>query len=261
MGSQPRQNMLVLRRAALVAVVASGLCAACTATHAPAPPVPLRYLRPGRLDHRSFDGQPEWQRRTRKLVAAAEAALPLYRAAPGAPAVNPADFGADATGLRDSTQAFGLAVKKLLSMGGGRKNGANQTDLGGAVLDLGGGVFAVSQPIAIPSGYANYRVERGTIIAHSTFGTGAGQFLLQLGGVCGSATAGLSKNCATDISVSEVTLDGRDQAWGGVSLTSAVNVNVGPQVMVIGFQGVGIKLSGCGAGYVHDRYAPSTAHW
>ena len=26
------------------------------------------------------------------------------------------------------------------------------------------------------------------------------------------------------------------------------------QVMVIGFQGVGIKLSGCGAGYVHDSW-------
>ena len=63
-----------------------------------------------------------------------------------------------------------------------------------------------------------------------------------------SATAGLSKNCATDISVSELTVDGRDRAWGGVSITSAVNVNVGPQVMVIGFQGVGIDLNGCGAG-------------
>ena len=88
-----------------------------------------------------------------------------------------------------------------LGRAGGRKNGANQTDLGGAVLHLSGGVYAVSQPVSIPAGYANYRIEAGTIIAHPTFGTGAGQFLLQLGGVCGSATAGLSKNCATDISV------------------------------------------------------------
>ena len=42
---------------------------------------------------------------------------------------------------------------------------------------------------------------------------------------------------ATDVSVSEVTIDGRDLAWGGISFTSTVNVNVGPQVMVIGFQG------------------------
>eukprot|EP01052_Picozoa_sp_SAG31_P038560 SAG31_NODE_5177_length_2679_cov_7.157429_2_plen_131_part_00 len=72
---------------------------------------------------------------------------------------------------------------------------------------------------------------------------------------CGSATAGLSKNCATDISVSEVTIDGRDRAWGGVQFVSAVNVNVGPQVMVIGFQGVGINLQGCGAGYIHESWA------
>lgn len=63
-------------------------------------------------------------------------------------------------------------------------------------------------------------------------GTGEGQYLLDLGGYpsCQTATAGLSKNCATDLHISEVTLDGRDRAWGGVSVTAAVDVNVGPQV-------------------------------
>ena len=142
-----------------------------------------------------------------------------------------------------------------------------------------------------PAGFANYRVEDGTLIAHPSFGSAEGRYLLALGGTCGSATAGLSKNCATDVSVSEVTLDGRDLAWGGAQFISAVNVNVGPQVMVplpvplpvpapcywllclllclllllnvnvgaqvmvIGFQGVGINLEGCGAGFVHDSWA------
>merc|ERR1712205_8029 len=135
----------------------------------------------------------------------------------------------------------------------GRKNGANQTDLGGATLSLAGGVWAVSRPITIPPGFANYRIQGGTIIAHPDFDTGE-QYLLQLGGECGSATTGLSKNCATDISLSEVTIDGGDRAWGGATFVSAVDVNVGPQVMVIGFQGVGIALDGCGAGYVHDSW-------
>lgn len=231
------------------------LLTAALAAEAQQPRLPYHYRHPGRLDHSLFRGAlradgsaaPDWQRRTRSLVASAEALVPLYRAddssGAGAPGVvSPADFGGDATGQRDSTQAFASAIAKLTELGGGRKNGANQTDLGGATLSLGGGVWAISQPVSIPAGYANYRIEDGTIIAHESFGSGSSQCLLELGGVCGSATAGLSKNCATDISVSEVTLDGRDRAWGGVAITSAVNVNIGPQVMVIGFQGVGIKL-------------------
>ena len=32
--------------------------------------------------------------------------------------INPTDFGADPAGLRDSSQAFELAVSKLLTLGG-----------------------------------------------------------------------------------------------------------------------------------------------
>ena len=215
--------------------------------------LPHHYANPGRIDPSVFRGQPDWQRRTRRLVSRAEQQLPFYGQPNPSGIVSVTDFGADPTGGEDSTQAFAAAVKKLLTLGGGRKNAANQTDLGGAILSLDGGVFSISNPVAIPAGYANYRVERGTLIAHENFGTGK-QHLLELGGVCSGGTTGLSKNCATDISVVEVTLDGRDRAWGGVHVTSAVNVNVGPQVMVIGFQGVGIELSGCGAGYVHDSW-------
>jgi hypothetical protein len=50
-------------------------------------------------------------------------------------------------------------------------------------------VWAVSQPVAIPVGYANYHIEQGTIIAHSTFGTGKNQYLVELGGVCSGYVA------------------------------------------------------------------------
>lgn len=219
-------------------------------------PLPYHYAHPGRLNHRVFRSNPDWQRRTLALVAAAEQAVPLYRAIPGETGVvSPGDFGGDPTGKTDSSTAFAQSIAKLLTLGGGRKNGANQTDLGGATLQLSGGVWAVSEPVAIPAGYANYRIEGGTIIAHPTFNTGEGRYLLALGGVCSGSTAGLSKNCATDISLSEVTLDGRDRAWGGVKFQSAVNVNVGPAVMVFGFQGIGIDLNGVGAGYIHDSWA------
>ena len=38
-------------------------------------------------------------------------------------------------------------------------------DLGGATLDLGGGVYAVSRTLLVPQGYANYKVQDGTFIA------------------------------------------------------------------------------------------------
>ena len=39
------------------------------------------------------------------------------------------------------------------------------SDLGGATLDLGGGVYAVSRTLLVPQGYANYKVQDGTFIA------------------------------------------------------------------------------------------------
>eukprot|EP01047_Picozoa_sp_COSAG01_P050898 COSAG01_NODE_5191_length_4421_cov_59.692503_6_plen_204_part_00 len=138
-------------------------------------PLPYHYRHPGRLDHRAFRGaeNPEWQRRTRRLVAAAEQSLPRYASDASAGVVSPADFGGDPSGKMDSSPAFFHAIAELLSLGGGRKNGANQTDLGGATLSLGGGVWAVSRPISIPAFYANYRIEGGTIIAHPSFGAPA----------------------------------------------------------------------------------------
>ena len=236
------------------AVVLTGAGASDSGNGKPAIKLPYHYKHPGRLDPSVFSGatNPDWQRRTRKLVAAAEMTLPLFTG-DGSAVVSPGDFGGDPTGQKDSTPAFYAAITQLLKFGGGRRNGANQTDLGGATLNLAGGVWAVSQPVSIPAYYANYRIEDGTIIAHPDFNSGE-QYLLELGGICDSETAGLSKNCATDISVSEVTIDGRDRAWGGLSATSAVNVNIGPQVMVIGFQGVGLGIFGCGAAYVHDSW-------
>ena len=156
--------------------------------------LPHHYANPGRLSHHVFQGKSQWQRRTRQLVARAEQQVALYSVvADNSGIISPLDFGGDPTGQTDSTPAFSAAVAHLITLGGGRKNGANQTDLGGATLSLGGGVWAVSAPIMIPEGYANYRIHDGTIIAHPSFNTGE-QALIMLGGECGGATAGLSKN-------------------------------------------------------------------
>ena len=42
-------------------------------------------------------------------------------------------------------------------------------DCGGAVLDLAGGEYLISQPITIPPGYSNFRVTGGTLRASPAF--------------------------------------------------------------------------------------------
>ena len=45
-----------------------------------------------------------------------------------------------------------------------------------------------------------------------------------------------------------MTIDGSNVAWGGLLIQDTMNANVGPAVMVVGFEGVGISMAGTGAG-------------
>eukprot|EP01052_Picozoa_sp_SAG31_P038559 SAG31_NODE_5177_length_2679_cov_7.157429_1_plen_189_part_00 len=188
----------------MLALISLAVAATCAAEQKPLDLTAHHFTHPGRLSSTRFAGKPEWQRRAAQLGAAAEAQLVYGRKASASVAtILPSEFGADPTGDRDSSEAFDLAIRKLLACGGGRRNGANQTDLGGATLNLAGGaqpgvrcnlqqlslsiawfsgVYAVSRPVSIPAHYANYRIEDGSIIAHRDFDTGE-QYLLTLGGV------------------------------------------------------------------------------
>eukprot|EP00966_Prymnesium_polylepis_P233946 5411340-Prymnesium_polylepis.1 len=52
---------------------------------------------------------------------------------------------------------------------GTRKTLEGFLDLGGATLDLAGGTFLLTRPITFPGGYANYRIEGGTLVAAGKF--------------------------------------------------------------------------------------------
>eukprot|EP00040_Diaphanoeca_grandis_P013918 m.70316 g.70316 ORF g.70316 m.70316 type:complete len:537 (+) comp24210_c0_seq1:213-1823(+) len=98
--------------------------------------------------------------------------------------INPADYGGDPSGVADSTAALQHCVELLWNASRPSTRGLGgtsdpQLDLGGATLDLAGGVFLISSPIVFPSqGARNFQVRGGTLRAASTFPeTG---FLLEL---------------------------------------------------------------------------------
>jgi hypothetical protein len=164
----------------------------------------------------------------------------------------PKAYGADPTGASDSSDAFDKAIAAMLAIGK-RETLEDQTDLGGAVLDLSGGIYNLSRPIVFPHGYANFRVQRGTLMAGPSFP--AAKYILQIGDdeACKHTTGGKSKkNCMSNVGVQQVSLAGMGRAFGGLMVQNTMDANVGPAVMVTGFSGVGINLAGTGAGFIHE---------
>ncbi len=176
-----------------------------------------------------------------------------------------------------------------------------RTDLGGAILDLGGGIYSISSTLLIKPGFSNFRIQRGSLIARFNFTSSSG-YLLQIGSNhdCNSTSGGQNnKNCNSDVSLQDLTLDAQNVAFGGLLVEETMecvfvcginrnvstgnlmfvvtccarlhlhrillnSVNVGPNIYVEGFQGVGISLAGSGAGYIHEawlgQYAPGKKH-
>ena len=125
------------------------------------------------------------------------------------PDIRPFDFGADPTGLRDSTAAFSAALAALLSRNASSLMLApGIADLGGATLDLGGGVYLVSSPLIIPQGFGNLRIVGGTLRAGPAFPLG--RALVELG------AAACADTCNVNVALLDLLLDGGLRARGGV---------------------------------------------
>jgi len=177
--------------------------------------------------------------------------------------IDPETFGADPTGIADSSPAFDKVVQALLKLAAGRTTPSGLNDLGGAVINLNGGVYKVSRPIAVPEGYANYRVQGGTLVAAQGFADPSASslndvaYLLQLGSNANctkTSGGGNNKDCTSNVGVQQITIDANAAAGGGLRVQNAMDVNVGPAVYVIGFNKIGISLAGCGAGYIHEAW-------
>jgi len=100
----------------------------------------------------------------------------------------------------------------------------------------------------MPSGYSNYNIRGGTLAALvGSFPAGA--TLLQIGNE--SSVKGTSGN---NVAVERVTLDGGQVVGTALAALNLQNVNLGPGLMVYGFNEYGIKMDGTGAGYVHHSW-------
>lgn len=179
--------------------------------------------------------------------------------------IRPSDYGADPTGKVDSSDALDNAVAAMLARNG-TVDGLGMYDLGGAVLDLSGGEYLLSRPLKIPQRYANFRVQRGTLVAGPSFpvsvnpshdaSNDALHYLLQIGdhGHCNSTTGGASNhNCNSNVGIQQLTLDGRGVA-NGLLVADTMDVDIGPAILVVGWPDVGISLAGSGAGYIHEAW-------
>ena len=149
----------------------------------------------------------------------------------------PTDFGADPTGHDDSTEAFRKAMAALLSRN--RTIGLNMSsargvacaDMGGATLHLGGGDYLISEPIIIPCHVCNMRVHGGTLRASSRFPANS-SYMIESGYGCpGVDNAGSPEF----IGFSELLLDCRGYAAGGMHIFDNLGTNVGPRIFVTGF--------------------------
>nr|XP_043634380.1 polygalacturonase QRT3 [Erigeron canadensis] len=83
----------------------------------------------------------------------------------------PTGYGADPSGVQDSTAAIMAAITDAAGIQNGQQLLAGVNDLGGATVDLQGGSFKISKPIAIPPNSGNLVIQGGTLRASDTFPT------------------------------------------------------------------------------------------
>ncbi|QHO38092.1 hypothetical protein HN51_004518 [Arachis hypogaea] len=86
--------------------------------------------------------------------------------------VYPAEYGADTSGARDSSDAIIKALEDAFSLESEAELLPGVKDLGGVLVDLQGGNYTISKPIKFPSSAAgNLVVQGGTLRASDAFPT------------------------------------------------------------------------------------------
>ena len=194
-----------------------------------------------------------------------ETGTPQISVQPVSTSVSPVDFGADPTGMIDSSAAFRKAIDALhlLCKPRSDNNMANpiSLDCGGAILDLRGGWYSVSEPVRIPAGMGNLFVRGGTIFAAANFTPAASEdpmgtesFVLIVGHNC--TTHWQAKGgCTANVGVQQVTLDAKKRAGGCLYIDHTQFSTVGPAIMILGFSTYGITAFGSGGTIIQGVFA------
>lgn len=179
--------------------------------------------------------------------------------------IYPAAFGADPTGLADSSDAFAAAMAALYARNTSSRTDESGTfDLGGAVLDLQGGDYVLSRPLSFASNYSNWGLAHGTLRAAPSFPVGA--FLVDIG-TPGGFCENWGDSCTEDVFIEDLFLDGSQVAAGGIRFNAVIGVDAGPDLFVVNYTDTGVDMEGGHEVILHDSwigacwYTPPGACW
>eukprot|EP00929_Paragymnodinium_shiwhaense_P015937 TRINITY_DN124023_c0_g1_i1.p1 TRINITY_DN124023_c0_g1~~TRINITY_DN124023_c0_g1_i1.p1 ORF type:complete len:503 (+),score=54.08 TRINITY_DN124023_c0_g1_i1:52-1560(+) len=162
--------------------------------------------------------------------------------------VKPEDFGADPTGVRDSTSALQDAVNVCVQRAkvspngvfpGDEDNWGPVGDAGGCLVDLDGGEYRISRSIQIPELVANMQLGHGSIVADAKNFTQDG-FLLVVG-VKGSCKVPQG-SCNMDLNFPDLFLSGSNVA-NAMQVNNVMGVTVGPGGYFLNFTSYGVQIN------------------
>mmetsp|Transcript_4859 Transcript_4859/g.14618 ORF Transcript_4859/g.14618 Transcript_4859/m.14618 type:complete len:606 (-) Transcript_4859:236-2053(-) len=165
-----------------------------------------------------------------------------------APRSSPLNFGADPTGMKDSTAALQKAIavclnQSQLSPNGNFPgdtsfdNGHSVRDMGGCQVDLAGGEYLISQSLIIPEYNANMIFGGGSLVAAKDFD---GDFMIVIG-VQGSCRVPQG-SCNIDINFPNLFLDGSHVA-SAMQINNVMGVTIGPGGYFLNFSAYGIQIN------------------
>lgn len=178
--------------------------------------------------------------RTRAAAARSMRAWRAPSAAASDPSVYPVTYGADPTGRTDSTSAFVAAMVAVTGHNtSGHTMSAGIADLGGVVLDLGGGDYVISAPLTVPAFYGNLRIIDGTLRASPSFPPD--RYLIEVGSRSCNNT---QVSCNENVGMSGLTLDGSHVARGCLLVAATMGATLDSSSAVFGFVAVGVELAG-----------------
>jgi hypothetical protein len=140
--------------------------------------------------------------------------------AEASPVIAVAAFGADPTGVRDSSDAFAAAwAAAVANVTVVRYMASKIRDLGGVKIDLQGGDYALSRPFSLPAFYGNFKIGGGTVRAMEGFP--AGRYMVEVGGDKATCDAidPKQKACNANIGIEDLMVDGNHTAFGAIQVT------------------------------------------
>ena len=107
-------------------------------------------------------------------------------------------------------------------------------------LELGGGEYLISRPLAFPDFLGNYRVRGGTLRASASFP--GDRFLIEVGST-GCVPKDHQNVCSEFIGMDNLFLDGSHVAAGCVQVSMTMGTTIGPSAFCTGFVQSGIRVN------------------